>query len=73
MSENLKELVAEFAKAKDDVQALGEEIKGRMEKGETQFTSMKEQADEVLIKMNEMSARLSELEQKKRPFRWKRT
>ena len=64
MSENLKELVAEFAKAKDDVQALGEEIKGRMEKGETQFASMKEQADEALIKMNEMSARLSELEQK---------
>lgn len=64
MSENLKELVAEFAKAKADVQALGEEIKGRMEKGETQFTSMKEQADEALIKMNEMSARLSELEQK---------
>lgn len=64
MSENLKELVAEFAKAKDDVQALGEEIKGRMEKGETQFASMKEQADEALIKMNEMSARLSDLEQK---------
>lgn len=64
MSENLKELVAEFAKAKDDVQALGVEIKGRMEKGETQFASMKEQADEALIKMNEMSARLSELEQK---------
>lgn len=64
MSENLKELVAEFAKAKDDVQALGVEIKGRMEKGETQFASLKEQADEALIKMNEMSARLSELEQK---------
>ena len=64
MSENLKDLVAEFAKAKGDVQALGEEIKGRMEKGETQFESMKEQADEALIKMNEMSARLSELEQK---------
>lgn len=64
MSENLKELVAEFAKAKDDVQALAVEIKGRMEKGETQFASMKEQADEALIKMNEMSARLSELEQK---------
>lgn len=54
MSENLKDLVAEFAKAKNDVQALGEEIKGRMEKGETQFASMKEQADEALIKMNEM-------------------
>ena len=64
MSEKLKELVAEFAKAKDDVQALGEEIKGRMEKGETQVASMKAQEDEALIKMNEMSARLSELEQK---------
>ena len=64
MSENLKELVAEFAKAKDDVQALGMEIKGRMEKGEKNFEAIKDQADEALIKMNEMSARLSELEQK---------
>lgn len=64
MSENLKELAAEFAKAKSDVQALGDEIKGRMEKGEQNFTALKEQADEALIKLNEIMPRLQELEQK---------
>lgn len=64
MSENIKELAAEFAKAKGEVQALGDEIKGRMEKGEQNFNSLKEQADEALIKLNEIMPRLNELEQK---------
>ncbi|MFC3873308.1 phage major capsid protein [Neisseria musculi] len=64
MSENIKELAAEFAKAKSDVQALGDEIKGRMEKGEQNFNALKEQADEALVKMNDIFPRLQELEQK---------
>lgn len=64
MSENIKELAAEFAKAKGDVQALGDEIKGRMEKGEQNFTALKEQADDALIKLNDIMPRLRELEQK---------
>lgn len=64
MSDNIKELATEFAKAKSEVQALGEEIKGRMEKGEQNFTALKEQADDALIKLNEIFPRLQELEQK---------
>lgn len=64
MSDNIKELATEFAKAKSEVQALGDEIKGRMEKGEQNFTALKEQADEALIKLNEIFPRLQELEQK---------
>lgn len=65
MNENIKELATEFAKAKGEVQALGEEIKGRMQKGEQNFTALKEQADEALIKLNDIMPRLQELEQKR--------
>ena len=64
MSENLEKLTAEFAKAKDEVSDLGEKLQGRMEKGEKNLESLKEQVDEALIKMNEIFPRLGELEQK---------
>lgn len=61
---NMKELAAEFGKARDDVKSIGEEIKGRMEKGEKNFDALKEQADEALITLNGLKAQVQELEQK---------
>ncbi len=63
-NQNLETLAKEFASARDEVKAVGEEIKGRMEKGETAFNGLKEQADDALIKLNEIMPRLQELEQK---------
>ena len=63
-NQNLETLAKEFAGARDEVKAFGEEIKGRMEKGEKDFTGLKEQADDALIKLNEIMPRLTELEQK---------
>ncbi|RKV63767.1 MAG: phage major capsid protein [Neisseria sp.] len=64
MTDNIKELASQFADSVKNVQALGDEIKGRMEKGEKNFESLKEQADEALNSMGELKARLTELEQK---------
>ncbi len=60
----LKELATEFAKATDDVKAIAEEVKGRMEKGESNIASVAEKADEALIKFNELKASIEEIEQK---------
>lgn len=60
----MKELAGEFAKARDDVKAIGEEIQGRMEKGEKNFEALKEQADEALVTLNGLKAQVQELEQK---------
>lgn len=61
---NLEMLAQEFKGATDAVKAIGEEIKGRMEKGEAITAGLKEQADEALLEMNKLSARLDEIEQK---------
>lgn len=61
---NLETLAQEFKGATDDVKAIGEDIKGRMGKGEALTNSLKEQADEALIKMNALGARLDDVEQK---------
>lgn len=64
MTDNVKELAQEFAKATDQVKAQAEEIKGRMEKGEKLSFDAKEAADEALIKFNELKAQFDDLEQK---------
>lgn len=61
---NLETLAQEFKGATDAVKAIGEEIKGRMEKGEALSASLKEQADEALVKMTDFGARLDDIEQK---------
>lgn len=62
--QNLETLAKEFADARDNVKAIGEEIKGRMEKGEKNFDALKEQADEALIALNGLKAQVLDLEQK---------
>ncbi|WP_244498525.1 phage major capsid protein [Aureimonas ureilytica] len=48
----------------DTVKNFAEEVKGRLEKGDSLSTALKEQIDEALLGMNEMKSRVAELEQK---------
>lgn len=59
-----EQLATELKKSIDDVKAVGEEINGRMEKGEKLAESMKTDADAALKKMNELAARVDDVEQK---------
>ncbi|MBS9781470.1 MAG: phage major capsid protein [Gammaproteobacteria bacterium] len=61
---NMKELATELQKATDNVKEIAEDVKGRMEKGETNIKSVAEKADEALVKFNELKATVDELEQK---------
>lgn len=60
----LDQLATEFKKATDHVKGLGEELNGKLEKGEKRLDGLKEQVDEALTAMNEAKSRLDELEQK---------
>ncbi|MGM8871555.1 phage major capsid protein [Psychrobacter sp. 2Y5] len=62
--DQVKELAAEFKKATDNVNALGEELKGKMSHGEQGLEDLKGQVDEALTAMNEAKASYEELEQK---------
>lgn len=64
MTEDVKALATEFAKATDTVKGLGEELKGRMGKGEQGLTDLKSQVDEALTEMHGVKSRLDETEQK---------
>ncbi|KQS86946.1 phage major capsid protein [Rhizobium sp. Leaf383] len=55
---------AKFDSALDAVKAIADEALGKAKSGEAMSTSMKEKADEALVKLNEVSGRLGELEQK---------
>ncbi len=59
-----KELAAEFAKAADNVKALGVELTGKMTAGEKSMGDLKDQVDNALKEMNEAKTRLDEVEQK---------
>lgn len=61
---NKTQLAQEFAKATDKVKEMAEELKGKMEKGEKLSQSAVTKADEALVAMNELKARLDEVEQK---------
>lgn len=58
------ELATKFAEATDKVKGLGEELKGRMEKGEQSLSTLKSDVDEALTKFNELKLQVDELEQK---------
>lgn len=58
------ELATKFAEATDKVKGLGEELKGRMEKGEQSLSTLKSDVDEALTKFNELKSQVDELEQK---------
>lgn len=61
---NRTQLAQEFAKATDKVKEMAEELKGKMENGEKLSQSAVTKADEALVAMNELKARLDEVEQK---------
>lgn len=58
------QLAQEFAQATDKVKEMAEELKGKMENGEKLSQSAVTKADEALVAMNELKARLDDLEQK---------
>ena len=61
---DIKQLSRDLKSATDKVKEFAEDAKGRMEKGEALSTSAKEKADEALVKFNELSATMTEIEQK---------
>ena len=60
---NMTALAESMRKATEDVKALGEELRGKMSAGEQKLDNLKGEADEALIKMNEIKAQQQELEQ----------
>lgn len=62
--EGLEQLAGAMKKALDEVKAIGEDITGKMKAGEQVTQSQKEQADELLIKMNGLTAQVEAVEQK---------
>ena len=60
----VKELATEFAKATENVKALGVELTGKMSAGEKSIGDLKDQVDNALTIMNEAKTRLDEVEQK---------
>jgi HK97 family phage major capsid protein len=58
------QIKADQQKAVDAVKAIAEDALGRAKSGEELSKSIKEQADDALIKMNELTAHLGEMEQK---------
>ncbi|TZG26499.1 phage major capsid protein [Sphingomonas montanisoli] len=61
---DIKQLSRDLKAATDKVKEFAEDAKGRFEKGEKLSTDAKEKADEALVKFNELSATMTEIEQK---------
>jgi len=61
---DIKQLSRELKAATDKVKEFAEDAKGRLEKGEQLTQQAKEAADEALVKFNELSATMTEIEQK---------
>lgn len=61
---DIKQLSRELKAATDKVKEFAEDAKGRLEKGEELSKSAKQSADEALVKFNELSATMTEIEQK---------
>ena len=55
---------ADHAKSVDAVKAIAEDALGKAAKGEAQTASLKEKADEALLKMNELTERVTSMDQK---------
>tara|TARA_R110000751_G_scaffold65483_1_gene133931 strand:+ start:4101 stop:5318 length:1218 start_codon:yes stop_codon:yes gene_type:complete len=64
VSEMAAEIKADHAKSVDAVKAIAEDALGKAKAGEAASTSMKEKADEALMKMNELTEQVSSMEQK---------
>lgn len=61
---DIKQLSRDLKAATDKVKEFAEDAKGRLEKGEQLTVSAKQSADEALVKFNELSAQMTEIEQK---------
>ncbi|MDG6079759.1 phage major capsid protein [Erythrobacter litoralis] len=61
---DVKQLSRELKEATDKVKEFAEDAKGRLEKGEQLTEAAKTSADEALVKFNELSAQMTEIEQK---------
>lgn len=61
---DIKALSRDLKAATDKVKEFAEDAKGRLEKGEQLSKEAKEAADEALVKFNELSATMTEIEQK---------
>lgn len=64
VAEMATEIKAEHKQAVDAVKAIAEEALGKAKSGEQLTTSLKEQADAALIKMNGLTESLADIEQK---------
>jgi HK97 family phage major capsid protein len=58
------EIKADHAKSVDAVKSIAEDARGKAEKGEAMTASIKERADEALLKMNELTERVTSMDQK---------
>lgn len=61
---DIKSLSRDLKAATEEVQNFAKEARERMEKGEQLSKDAKEKADEALVKFNELSATMTEVEQK---------
>lgn len=59
-----EEIKAAHAKAVDEVRAIADEALGKAEAGEASSASLKEKADEALLKMNGLAEQVADIEQK---------
>lgn len=64
VAEMAAEIKADHAKSVDAVKAIAEDALGKAKKGETESASLKEKADEALLKMNELTERVTSMDQK---------
>lgn len=63
-AELANEVKSQFQQSVDKVKEIAEEALGKAKNGEALATSVKEKADEALMKMNGLSEQLAEIEQK---------
>lgn len=62
--QNLEQLAQEFKKQVDEVKGIAEDFKGKREHGDKIAEGAKQTADEAITKLNELKARVDEVEQK---------
>ncbi|WP_111860882.1 phage major capsid protein [Acinetobacter sp. CFCC 10889] len=62
--QNLEQLAQEFKKQVDEVKGIAEDFKGKREHGDKIAEGTKQTADEAITKLNELKARVDEVEQK---------
>lgn len=62
--QNLEQLAQEFKKQVDEVKGIADDFKGKREHGDKIAEGAKQAADEAITKLNDLKARVDEVEQK---------